>query len=376
MYKFLKNNKRKIIWASFGLTFLFTLIVVYFYVNISKAIVRNSTKASDSNAQANVEDIDLEGFDPTLPFNVLLVGFGGWGHSGGMLSDTLVVAHIDPSKKKIFLISIPRDLWVQIPVRSDKKEWHKINTAYAIGSDENKYPSKEPQYIGFFGAGNMAKKVVGDTLGLPVEFYISVNFDGLVDLIDAMGGVEVDVPVAFDDYFYPVKGLERESCGKTQAEIAKMSRELSGFELEKQFECRYEHLHFEKGLQLMDGTTALKFVRSRHSSEHGGDFARSVRQMALLDAMKEKLISLGGISVATEILARFGTYIQTDIDEDEMLAIIAANPGIEKYSLERINLSEENVLVSSRSSDGQFILIPKQGLEEGKGIYDFIKSKL
>lgn len=304
--------------------------------------------------------------------NILLLGYGGAGHDGGNLSDVIMVVSVSPSAKTASFISVPRDLWVEIPIRSDKKQNYKINAAYAIGGDDRNYPLKEPQYKGAGGGGFMAKKVISEVTGLTLNNYISINFDNFKKIIDSLGGVGIDVPVAFDDYLYPVKGLENATCGFSAVQIAEFHRKYSGFDLEKQFTCRYEHLHFEKGIQNMDGDTALKFVRSRHSVQDGGDFARSRRQKAVLLGMKDKLFSLYALKKVDKLFDEFKGFISTDLDlkEVKILASVIGSP--EEYKIKFISLTEENVLLATKSMDGQFILIPKEGENVWRGVQKYI----
>jgi anionic cell wall polymer biosynthesis LytR-Cps2A-Psr (LCP) family protein len=218
----------------------------------------------------------------------------------------------------------------------------------------------------------MAKKVVSEVFGFPIEYFVSVDFEGFQKIADALGGVEVDVPVTFDDYFYPVKGLENETCGKTGDEIAQLHQKYSGFDLEKQFECRYEHIHYDKGKNHMDGESVLKFVRSRHSNEHGGDFARSQRQQAVILALKEKLLSLHSAKSFDDIYNEFTKMLRTDLNltKSKDLASIFGKP--EDYKISFLSLSTDNVLVATKSLDGQFILIPKEGEDVWTGIQKFI----
>lgn len=308
--------------------------------------------------------------------NVLLLGSGGSGHSGGALSDTIIVASINHNKKIVNFISIPRDLWVKIPVSSDKQEQHKINAAYAIGQDDVHYPLKEPMYKGEHGGGNMAKKVISDVIGIPIDFYISIDFQGFVQAIDVLGELDVSVPITFEDKFYPVKGLENELCGKSPEEMQRIHALYSGFELEKQFECRYETLHFDAGLNKMDGETALKFVRSRHSAEHGGDFARSTRQSAVLSAAINKLTNLGVINHVPEFYEKLSTFVKTDIKLDDVLDYVEAYGDPTKYKTHSLGLTTDNTLINKTSHDGQYILAPKSGDFNWVETADFIAKSV
>lgn len=309
-------------------------------------------------------------------YNILLLGYGGAGHSGGGLSDALVLLNINTAKKIVSAIAIPRDIWIELPVRSDKKEFNKINAAFAIGNDDEGFALKEPIYKGDDGGGNMAKKAVEEITGITVDYYAAVDFDRFVRSIDALKGVVVNVPVSFTDEFYPIKGLENETCGFSPEEMIAHKVGRSGFELEKIYTCRYEKLEFIKGPTQMDGATALKFIRSRHSSENGGDFARGIRQQAVLVAIKDKLLTLGALENIDEFYAEFSKLIQTDIKEENILELLSKFGNPQDYTIENLNITTENYLENSVSSDGQYILIPKAGLKNWNEVHTFLENAL
>ncbi len=126
----------------------------------------------------------------------------------------------------------------------------------------------------------LAKDSVSVILGQPVHYAMSLDFASFVRIIDALGGLEVEVERSFDDYKYPIPGRENDQClGEPSTKTA-------------EFNCRYEHIHFNGGQNLMDGATALKFVRSRNGEgEEGTDFARSARQQKVINSIKQRLLS-------------------------------------------------------------------------------------
>ncbi len=365
--------KKILLTISLIIIFFLSATTTYFGLSISKIFVK-----SDSEILAGDQGPPPPVKDPTAKdtLDILLLGYGGEGHPGGMLTDVMMIVHIDPEERKAAFISIPRDLWVSIPVRSDQSQNRKINAAFAVGSDDRTYPLKEPQFKGEAGAGNLTKLVVKAATGITIDHFIAVNFSEFEEAIDVLGGIEVDVPVTFDDYFYPVKGLENETCGKSGTEIAELSANLSGFQLEKQFECRYEHLHFDEGLQEMDGVAVLKFVRSRHSEQHGGDFARSERQQVVLESARDKLISIGVIDDIPTFVDMFTDIIRTNLDIDAIKQIAQTYGSVSAYGVKNVGLTEDNVLVSTRSPDGQFILIPKAGEGIFSEIHSFIQEEI
>ncbi len=214
--------------------------------------------------------------------NLLLLGMGGAGHEGADLTDSMVVLSFSHTSKKITLISIPRDIWVD----SMKA---KINTAYHYGQE------KQPNGGGLI----LSKSAVGEITGLPIHYAFAIDFDGFKKAIDLVGGVDLSIDRTFDDYKYPIAGKEN---------VLPESD-------------RYEHLHFDQGPAHLDGTTALKFVRSRYAEgEEGTDFARSLRQQKVIEAFRNKLLSQKVILNGRKLEELFGLYsqfIKTDIQKDD-----------------------------------------------------------
>jgi len=306
--------------------------------------------------------------------NVLLLGYGGKGHDGGSLTDSITLANIKPDKKTVNLISIPRDLYVAIPIDWDNRKSFKINAAYAIGGDERTYPNKKPEFRGAEGRGNLAKKIIGEVTGLYVDYFVAINFTKYKEVIDLIGGLEVINPYPFEDKFYPVKGLENETCGFTPEQIADYHSKYTGFELESKFTCRYEILKFDKGQVKMDGETALKYVRSRHSVNYGGDFYRSERQHAVILALKEKIFSLNILNKTNAIFQKLAGSINTDIKIDSIEEIIKPLGNIKDYKINHIYITDQNMLINAKSSAGAYILIPKAGEGNYKDIQKYIKD--
>lgn len=291
--------------------------------------------------------------EPQPGINVLLLGYGGPEHAGGRLTDSLIVVHLDPAEKRVVLVSVPRDLWVVFPDRGQRK----INYAFALGG------------------GGLAKEVVSGVSGLPIRAFVAVSFEGFRSAIDELGGVTVEVPVAFDDPWFPVPGRENDPCGKSPEEVAEILATLRGFEIDKQFPCRFERVSFASGPVLMDGETALTFARSRHSAQHGGDFARSERGVALLLGIKERLMRLGAMADAVEFFNRLSFAVETDLDRQTVETLVEEIGDISTYSIRSIQLTTENVLASA-SREGQYVLVPKMGEGEWGNVRAYIRAQI
>lgn len=320
--------------------------------------------ASETQTQVLAATVDL-GTPPEelKQLNVLLLGYGGAGHSGGFLTDVIQVAHLDFETGNVSLISIPRDLWVTLPNGTASK----INAAFTLGDDPNKKAESGAQ---------VAKQMASVVTGLPIHYAISVDFVSFKRIVgNVLDGIEVDVPEMLDDPWYPITGEEQNSCGKTPEEVAQLTAQYSGFELEKQFECRYKHVYFEPGPTKMEGEQALEFVRSRHGSG-AGDFSRSARQQALLKALRDKLLTL---QVASDIPTYFGElaeHVTTDITLEIAQYLAPALQKAGSYEVHDVVLSTDNVFTSGKSANGQYILMPKDGMNQWQTVHDYVATQL
>ena len=362
--------KSKILYiVLFVVVFLLSGTSSFMYFNYKNPLVKETS-------EEEVEIIIPTAFSLQDETNIVLLGYGGAGHDGGTLTDSIIVFNINPEKRQVVIITVPRDTWVKIPIRSDISKNFKITHAYAIGLSDANYPLKEPQYRGESGAATLTKEVIEDVIGMPVQYYFAVDFEGFKNVIDILGGVDVEVPVTFDDYFYPIKGAENDICGKSSSEISELHQQYSDTELHHQFECRYEHIHYDAGANFMDGETALKFVRSRASAQHGGDFARSERQQAVLTVIKDKLMSMNAVNTIAELFDEFTKIVRTDLDLKIAKEIVSFIGNPEDYKISHVRLSEENVFAATKSLDGQFILIPKEGEEIFSRVHTFVREQI
>lgn len=236
--------------------------------------------------------------------NIALLGIGGGSHDGPNLTDTIMLASIDWKKDTVTLISIPRDLWIPTLQNDSVK---KINEVYALGQN-NTPPS---------GISD-AEKVVGQVTGQPVDYGIRLDFQGFIDGINEIGGVDVNVQRTLDDYNYPISGKEDDTCSHTPDELQQFNSTASAqtdTDTFQFFPCRYKHLHFDPGQQHMDGETALEFARSRHAvGREGSDFARSARQQLVIEAVRNKLITSAFFSPGK--LVGLYNIIKSSIDTD------------------------------------------------------------
>lgn len=348
---------------------LILAVSAYATINYKKIVVKpNKIKTN------LISPIPTPSPDPFKSYSVLLMGYGGGAHQGGTLTDSIMVAKIDPKLQKVSLISIPRDLWVPIPISVGETKWSKINATYSIGLDDKKYPNKSVEFTGPAGGGELAKSVIGKVVGFNIDYFAVLDFQGFIKTVDILGGIKVNVQKTFDDPFYPLETNINDTCGKSDEDIKALTATMSGDKLEQSFTCRYEALHFNAGLQNMDGITALKFVRSRHSAQDGNDFNRAARQRLVIESIKDKIISINFIPKIISFVNTITNNMKTDIDLSKMQEFIGKAPELSQYKIDSIALTDQNVLKLSTSLDRQSILIPAEGQDQWNNIYEFIAT--
>ena len=301
-------------------------------------------------------------------YNILLMGYGGAGHEGAYLTDTMMVAHVDTKTKKATLISIPRDIWVKVPTDSGDSFHSKINAVYQMGLFPENYPDLPKHYEGEQGAGELVGLVIQQVTGLTVDNYIAIDFAGFEKTVNTLGGIDVPVAVAFDDPEYPLTGHEDDLCGKPESELPELEK-IAIDSPEIAFPCRYENLHFSAGTQRMDGATALKFVRSRHSEQDGGDFARARRQQLFLEALKKEVISIGFLPKIIPLMDDLADHIHTDVDPVFANKLLLGSQVGQEYTQQQFVLDDEDYIKVGRSEIGQFILIPKAGIDKWQAVH-------
>ncbi len=239
--------------------------------------------------------------------NVLIMGKGGENHDAPDLTDTMILASISTINKKMILISIPRDVWVP-----DLKD--KINSGYIYGK------AKGDSKTGII----LAKSTAEQILGTKINYGVVIDFNVFKKIIDTVGGINVDVKNGFTDRQYPIAGKEDDNCNG-----------------DKTFACRYEVVTFKEGFQVMDGETALKFVRSRHAvGSEGNDIAREARQQLVIAAIVKKALTpeiFTNLSIDKKLINIITVNIETDlkVSEEATLAryLVDARSNIKSYTI-------------------------------------------
>ena len=301
-------------------------------------------------------------------FSFLLMGYGGVGHQGGYLTDTMIIGRLDIKNKKVNAVFLPRDIWVKVPTQSGDDFYTKINAVYQMGLFGKNYRDLPKKYKSDQGAAELAKQVAGNVVGFKIDYYAAVDFTGFTKAIDLLGGVDVNVDKAFTDDQYPIAGEEDNLCDYAEDELQQLLKQATDSP-NLVFPCRYETIHFDAGLINMDGKTTLKFVRSRHSKEDGGDFSRARRQKAFLDALKNKVISINIITKIFPLLEQLEGHIKADIPAQLGQKLLKEVNNVSQYSIFELMLTTDNYLTEDISEDGQYLFVPKTGINKLKKIY-------
>lgn len=258
--------------------------------------------------------------------NILLVGQGDADHDGKDLTDTLIVASLDPTNtKSAVLLSLPRDTYF---LRTEKIGKGKLNSfyrdykSYLIYQQGMAEEDAKKEALAELGAE------VGRKLGLDISHVVKVNFTAFVEAVDAIGGIEIDVPYDILDTEYP-----DENYG-------------------------YETFAINQGVQQLDGATALKYARSRHTTS---DFSRSARQQQVLAAMAKKVKDEGYIT-DTGFLSAMVQNLSENVDSTlslrEMIGLAELGRAIERDHIITMQLNDRNALYDSFIEPGGFLYTP------------------
>ena len=244
--------------------------------------------------------------------NFLALGVGGQNHDGGELTDTILIISINEKNKNVVMSSIPRDLYVS----HENIISQRINSVY----ENVKY--KQSNEIGY----QTLSEIVEEITNIPIHYYIKIDFSGLEDIVNALGGITVYNDETIYDPEYPGPNYT------------------------------YQTFSLSKGYQNLDGATALKFVRSRKSSS---DFARAQRQQKLLVAMKEKALQLNILTSKKNLSNLYQSIeknLETNLKFGEILTLAGISATIDPNKVNQIVLNDDPF------STGGFLYTPPRSL--------------
>lgn len=312
---------------------------------------RNIFKGDGEGAAALQENVDparLNG-EGDGRVNILLMGKGGPGHAGADLTDTLLLASIDPLQNEAALVSVPRDMYVQ----DANGHSTKINAVYSnakqarlANGNENDSDRQAAENAGI----RAVQTEMTDILGVPIHYYVMVDFVAFEEAINTVGGVDVNVQEPLIDYT--------------------IAHEFGG-----------DPVIAEEGLQTFDGKRALFYARSRKNVGGRGDFDRTERQREIIVALQKKVLSVGTFSnpfKVVDLLSTFGDRVRTDlngVEEIKRLHEIGQNIGPDKIT--SVGLADPpNVLVTTGMVGSQSVVMPTAGLYQYDEIRSYIRNTI
>lgn len=279
--------------------------------------------------------------------NILLMGQGNEDHDGIDLTDTIMVVSIDPQcfdgacpepgrraqhdRGSVALLSLPRDLYF---LHTEKMGPGKLNTFWRDYRITLQREGKPREQASLLSLREVAKEV-GTALNLPIHYVVKVDFTAFEEIVDALGGVDIEVPEAIHDLEFPGPNYT------------------------------FEPFHLEAGLQHLDGALALKYARTRHTSS---DFDRSARQQVILQALAEKARSSGLLTKPrkiSELLSILSEHIETDLTLREMITLAGIGMELPRERVMTLQLNDVNGLYGEQLYPGGLLYAPPRDQFEG-----------
>ena len=267
------KNGRKRVWKVIFSVLLIGMVGTVAYLFKAYSDIGSTAESIYTSVNVNEmreEEIEVE--TATQPISFLLLGADTGTAEEERTetgrSDTIIVCTVNPNTKTTTLLSIPRDSYAEIVGYSDVYDYYgdyydKMNHAYAFGGTE------------------MSINTVQEFLNVAIDYYVEVNFDGLVDIVDAVGGIEITSPLTFD--FYGPQFIEGET-------------------------------------RILDGYEALQFSQMRKQDPEG-DLGRQKRQQMVIKAILDKVLTMGTVVNYKNILATLEDNVQLNMSLDEILSI-------------------------------------------------------
>lgn len=281
------------------------------------AVTENQPVITESNNQPiTISSQALQPWEGTERVSILLLGIDQrCDEDGPAHTDSMMVLTIDPVGKSANLLSLPRDLWVEIPdIGTDR-----INQANYFG-ELYEYPG---------GGAALAMQTVENLLGIPIDYYAAVNFDAFIEAVELIDGIDVDVTETIDDQTYP------DRC------------------------YGYDPFYIEAGRQHLNGEEALKYARTRVT--FGGDVDRAARQQQVMMAVRDKVLRLDMvpqlIRQAPQLWLSFQNNVRTNMTPDEAVQLALLAQDIPEDNIDS-TVIDFNYVYSETTPDGRQVLVP------------------
>jgi LCP family protein required for cell wall assembly len=328
-------RRRRSAWGAIGALFTVALlgIMVLAVVLGLRAAAFNASVSSAPFPSTSL----LGALNGSERVNVLLVGYGGGEHGGAFLADSIQILSIDPTTDTTTTIPVPRDLWIEGVASYDRSA--KVNQVFSTGNSAG----------GIDRAGSLLAEVLSEVTGLDIGHWLSIDFVGFSSMVDAVGGVTVDNPVAF-------------AYTSTEAQHAAGDWNVGSF---------------AAGEIHLDGEQALAYSRARYTSvfSESNDFARSVRQARILGALRQELGDGGITSIVPglRLMDAMEGQVRTDLSAID-LALLSSHLSSDR----RVELTEGSVLTATSNTNGAYILVPTGWSRPGDygGLHAYLSNQL
>jgi LCP family protein required for cell wall assembly len=260
--------------------------------------------------------------------NILWLAHGGAGHDNPNFTDTILVLSIRPATGQTTVVALPRFLWVDMPALAHGGVSGKLYSAFALGAQRDN-PGLRPQWRTATGSGDLAAATVAGVIGEPIAGWAAIDTTAFREVVDALGGIRINVPTSLDDPVYPV-----DDRGRTM------------------------HIHFNRGPQEMNGERALEYARSRLSTS---DSDRSSRQVLVMSALLDRLRTVHIGPVLVRLLGALNDGALTNLRPNEMRQLSRLLARVRLANLSHVSVDETNVLRRQPMAEGDYILVPADG---------------
>lgn len=331
-----------------SLVFLILILATGGYFGVKLYLTGKSIFKGGNGAPALAKTVDISKLNGEGDgrINILLIGKGGDNHPGGELTDTMLLASIDPIQKEAAIVSIPRDLWVKIP----NQGYSKLNAAYAYGKSASK--SKDKDQVEADGVKNLYDTLT-PVIGIPIHYYVMFDFTAYKNVVDTVGGIDITLDEAIYD---------------------------------PNFDWQYGRnaLKLPKGNVHLSGTQALLLGRARGAAGGygvGTDFDRNENQRKMLIALRDKILSANTYAnpvKVNQILTQLGSHVHTSFSSvDELKRLYEIMSTIQKSNISSLDLvtPPHNYLTTGNVS-GLSVVYPKAGVGQYAELQNFIRNTL
>jgi len=266
-------------------------------------------EAASGSTEAPVPGPQIQG-----RVNILLLGIDKRPDEVYARTDTMILVTLDPNTNQAGMLSVPRDLWVSIPGYDEDR----VNKAHFLG-DQYGYPGGGPA---------LAMKTVQYNLGVPVHAFVKVDFDGFRNIVDTLGGIELDVPETIDDPTYPDNNYG------------------------------YDPFYIEAGQHTLDGYDALRYARTRATP--GSDFSRAERQQQVLLAIRDKGLQLNMLPKIPELWSSMSSTVETSLSLVDILELAKLASAVDTGNIQSAVIGPSMTIDYTVPDTGARVLLPRR----------------